>query len=269
MEQPIIEVTNIGKKFTISHDPKGHWNLRDVIVNTVKRPFVFLSHKLQGKNLPTKEIFWALKDVNFTVHRGEIIGIIGHNGAGKSTLLKILSQITPPSTGEIRIRGTVGSLLEVGTGFHPDLSGRENIFFNGAILGMKKKEIARKFNAIVAFAGIEKFIDTPVKHYSSGMYVRLGFSVAVHMDPDVLIIDEVLAVGDESFQRQCLKKMKEIAENENRTILFISHNLDAIQDLCKRSILLSKGEVELVGKTDDVIARYKQDLASEESAPQE
>ena len=247
----------------LRHDPAGHAKLAEHIMRAAKRPFVYAARKFTGKPLPQREPFWALKDVSFSVDRGEILGIIGHNGAGKSTLLKILSRITPPSTGEIKIHGTVGSLLEVGTGFHPDLTGRENIFFNGAILGMTKKEIERKFDKIVEFAGVQKFLDTPVKHYSSGMYVRLGFSVAVHMDPDVLIVDEVLAVGDESFQRQCLRKMQEIAKDEHRTILFISHNMQAVKELCGRSMLLADGRVEMIGPTDQVIARYKADLKEE------
>jgi lipopolysaccharide transport system ATP-binding protein len=259
MNHPIIEVKNIGKKYVIKHQASRYLTLRDVLSNVLTAPFKYLKDKIEHR-IPseTKEVFWALKGIDFTVDRGEILGIIGHNGAGKSTLLKILSQITPPSTGEIRIHGSVGSLLEVGTGFHPELSGRENIFLNGAILGMKKKEIAEKFDRIVGFAGISKFLDTPVKHYSSGMYVRLAFSVAAHMDPDVLIIDEVLAVGDEEFQRQSLAKMREIAEDENRTIIFISHNMSAIKDLCKRCILLEKGEIAMIGQTEAVIKKYKE-----------
>ncbi len=263
MNEHIIEAKHIGKKFVLRHEPAGNAKLADLLVRTAKRPFKYVAHKLTGRPLPAREPFWALKEVSFDVRRGEIFGIIGHNGAGKSTLLKILSQITPPTTGEIRIHGTVGSLLEVGTGFHPDLSGRENIFFNGAILGMKKKEIERKFDKIVEFAGVEKFIDTPVKHYSSGMLVRLGFSVAVHMDPDVLIVDEVLAVGDESFQRQSLRKMREIARDENRTIIFISHDMRAVQELCTRCMLLEGGRVEMVGQTEEVLARYRQGLKEE------
>jgi lipopolysaccharide transport system ATP-binding protein len=211
LNSPIIQVKGIGKKYNITHQQGGYITLRDIIANAIKSPLSFLKKKTKNiLGLETKEIFWALKDINFEVQKGEVIGIIGRNGAGKSTLLKILSQITPPTTGEIRINGTVGSLLEVGTGFHPELTGRENIFLNGAILGIKKKDIVKKFDEIVKFADIEKFLDTPVKYYSSGMYVRLAFSVAAHMDTDILIIDEVLAVGDAEFQKKCLGKMEEI-----------------------------------------------------------
>lgn len=246
----MIEVKSIGKKYVISHKDGRYTALRDVLargIYSILHPF----------KRTTKEEFWALKDVSFTVGKGEVVGIIGHNGAGKSTLLKILSQITPPTTGEIRIHGSVGSLLEVGTGFHPELTGRENIFLNGAILGMKKRDITRRFDEIVAFAGVEKFLDTPVKHYSSGMYVRLAFSVAAHMEPDVLIIDEVLAVGDAEFQRQCVEKMRQIAREDGRTILFISHNMGVIKDLCARSILLEKGRVVAQGATPSVIETYE------------
>lgn len=256
---PIIEVKNIGKKYNITHQRGKYIALRDVVMNIIKSPFSFLRSKAKKiAGLETKEDFWALKDVNFSVNKGEVVGIIGGNGAGKSTLLKILSQITPPTTGEIRIRGRVGSLLEVGTGFHPELTGRENIFLNGAILGMKQKEIAAKFDEIVAFSGVEKFLDTPVKHYSSGMYVRLAFSVAAHMEPDILIIDEVLAVGDAEFQKKCLGKMEEITTGEGRTILFVSHNLNAIQQLCSKTIILQNGKIVFEGKTEDAIAFYTQ-----------
>jgi len=257
MEKPIIEVRNIGKKYDITHQRGGYVALRDVMMNVLKSPFSFLKTKAkQVTGFEKKEEFWALKDVNFSVQKGEVVGIIGANGAGKSTLLKILSQITPPTEGEIILRGRVGSLLEVGTGFHPELTGRENIFLNGAILGMKKKEIVQKFDEIVTFAGIDKFLDTPVKRYSSGMYVRLAFSVAAHMEPDILIIDEVLAVGDAEFQKKCLGKMDEITKKEDRTILFVSHNMGAIQTLCHRCILLEKGKIVKSGKTSDVINYY-------------
>lgn len=257
MEKPIIEVKNIGKKYNIIHQKGGYVSLRDVMMNTLKSPFSFLKNKAKRlAGFETKEDFWALKDINFAVNKGEIIGIIGRNGAGKSTLLKILSQITPPTTGEIRIHGKIGSLLEVGTGFHPELSGRENIFLNGAILGMTKKEITEKFSKIVEFAGIEKFLDTPVKHYSSGMYVRLAFSVAAHMEPDILIIDEVLAVGDAEFQKKCLGKMEEVTQKDKRTILFVSHNMGAIQSLCQRCIWLDKGEIKKIGETKNIINDY-------------
>ena len=253
----IIEVKNIGKKYNITHQAGGYIALRDVLTNIFKNPFKFLAQKTrQAVGLEKKEEFWALTGVNFTVEKGEVVGIIGANGAGKSTLLKILSQITYPTTGEIRIDGRVGSLLEVGTGFHPELSGRENIFLNGAILGMTKKEIVQKFDEIVEFAGIEKFLDTPVKYYSSGMYVRLAFSVAAHMEPDILVIDEVLAVGDAEFQKKCLGKMNEITKQQGRTILFVSHNMEAIKQLCDRCVLLDKGRVIKDGKTNEVLDYY-------------
>lgn len=201
--------------------------------------------------------FWALRDVSFTVQRGEVVGIVGRNGAGKSTLLKILSRITEPTSGRARLRGRVASLLEVGTGFHPDLTGRENIFLNGAILGMKRAEIARKFDEIVAFAEIERFLDTPVKRYSSGMYVRLAFAVAAHLEPEILIIDEVLAVGDSAFQKKCLGKMDEVARG-GRTVLFVSHNMSAVQSLCSHAVLLEEGRVAAIGEPQPVLARYLQ-----------
>ena len=200
--------------------------------------------------------FWALRDVSFDVQPGEVIGVIGRNGAGKSTLLKILSRITEPTSGEARIRGRVASLLEVGTGFHPELTGRENVFLNGAILGMTKQEIRNKFDEIVAFAEIEKFIDTPVKRYSSGMYVRLAFAVAAHLEPEILIVDEVLAVGDVEFQRKCLGKMHEVSDKDGRTVLFVSHNMDAVSQLCSSAILLRQGRLEENGSTEDVLRIY-------------
>ncbi|MCG2694740.1 ABC transporter ATP-binding protein, partial [Candidatus Parcubacteria bacterium] len=226
MMEPIIEIKNISKKYNITHQQGGYVALRDILTDIAKHPFKFLKSKTKkiiGKE--TKEEFWALKDINFTVEKGEAVGIIGANGAGKSTLLKILSKITPPTTGQIEYKGKMSSLLEVGTGFHPELTGRENIFLNGAILGMSKKEIVEKFDAIVEFAGIGKFLDTPVKRYSSGMYVRLAFSVAAHMEPDILVVDEVLAVGDAEFQKKCLGKMDEVTKQAGRTILFVSHNM--------------------------------------------
>jgi len=255
--KPIIEVKNIGKKYQISHNRGGYVALRDVIMETIKHPFRFLKIKAKEvTGMQTKEDFWALKNINFTVEKGEAIGIIGSNGAGKSTLLKILSQITPPTEGEIIMRGKVGSLLEVGTGFHPELSGRENIFLNGAILGMTKKEIEKKFDKIVEFSGVERFLDTPVKRYSSGMYVRLAFAVAAHMEPDILIVDEVLAVGDAEFQKKCLGKMDEITKSEGRTVLFVSHNMNAIQSICKRCILLQDGKILKIGTSDEIISNY-------------
>jgi len=253
----IIEVKNLSKKYNIAHQQGGYIALRDVIVNIIKNPFKHLKHKVKKIiRREANEDFWALDDINFSVERGEVVGIIGHNGAGKSTLLKIISQITPPTNGEIIIRGQIGSLLEVGTGFHPELSGRENIMLNGAILGMPKKEIISKFDQIVEFAGIGKFLDTPVKHYSSGMYVRLAFSVAAHLEPDILIVDEVLAVGDVEFQRKCIGKMNDITKKEGRTIILVSHNMGAIKNLCKKTILLDKGRVIKIGDTSEVIDFY-------------
>jgi len=261
MSNSIIEVKNLGKKYNITHQQGGYVALRDVLTNVFKNPFQFAKHKAkQITGQETKEEFWALKDINFTIEKGEAIGIIGANGAGKSTLLKILTGITPPTTGEAIMRGKVASLLEVGTGFHPELSGRENIFLNGAILGMTKKEINDKFNDIVKFSGVEKFLDTPIKYYSSGMSVRLAFSVAAHLEPDILIIDEVLAVGDADFQKKCLGKMDEITKKEKRTILFVSHNMGAVTQLCKRCILLNKGQISLINKTSEVVNYYINNL---------
>ncbi|HVZ10840.1 MAG TPA: ABC transporter ATP-binding protein [Candidatus Paceibacterota bacterium] len=252
---PIIEVKNISKQYRIAHQRGGYIALRDVLTNAIFHPLRFLKKKAQQK-FGAREDFWALKDISFTVEPGEVVGIIGANGAGKSTLLKILSRITPPSDGEIRIRGRVASLLEVGTGFHPELTGRENIFLNGAIIGMGRREIARKFDQIVQFAGVEKFIDTPVKHYSSGMYVRLAFSVAAHMDPDVLIVDEVLAVGDAEFQKKSLAKMDEATKTAGRTILFVSHNMSIVQQLCHKVVLLEHGRIAAMGPTSEMVALY-------------
>ena len=255
--KPIIEIKNIGKKYNITHQRGGYIALRDVLAGILRNPFKFAKHKAkQIAGIATKEEFWALRNVNLEINKGDIVGIIGHNGAGKSTLLKILTGITPPTEGEIIMRGRVASLLEVGTGFHPDLSVRENIFHNGAILGMTKKEIVKKFDEIVAFSGVEKFLDTPVKYYSSGMYVRLAFSVAAHMEPDILLVDEVLAVGDAEFQKKCLGKMEEVTKKDGRTIILVSHNMSAIEQLCKKTILLEHGNVRMVGDTKDVIAEY-------------
>ena len=235
-------------------------------------------HKLIGKPDPYKKIgeendrsrkgnseyVWALKDINFDVHKGEVVGIIGRNGAGKSTLLKILSRTTTPTTGSIKLKGRIASLLEVGTGFHPELSGRDNIFLNGAILGMTKSEIKSKFDEIVDFAGVERYIDTPVKRYSSGMYVRLAFGVAAHLEPEILIVDEVLAVGDAEFQKKALGKMKEVSANDGRTVLFVSHNMGAIKNLCSRSIILKNGRITGDGETESVVMDYLKQYASEE-----
>lgn len=246
MSNVAIKVEGLGKKYQIGHQVEG--DLRSSLVNKIKGVF--------GKTTTTKEDFWALQDVSFEVKQGEAVGIIGRNGAGKSTLLKILARITDPTSGRFEINGRVSSLLEVGTGFHQELTGRENIFLNGTILGMKRKEIKAKFDEIVAFSGVEKFIDTPVKHYSSGMKVRLAFSVAAHLEPEILIIDEVLAVGDAEFQQKCLGKMDEVSKNEGRTVLFVSHNMSAIENLCTRCVLLEGGSVSFVGKTDDALSMY-------------
>ena len=254
---PIIEVKNLSKTYSISHHIGKYVALRDVITNAFKNPYKFVVKNVKEiAGIDTKEKFNALNNVSFSIEKGEIVGIIGRNGAGKSTLLKILTGITPPTTGEARMYGHVSSLLEVGTGFHPELTGRENIFLNGAILGMPRKIIVKNFEAIVEFAGIGKFLDTPVKYYSSGMYVRLAFSVAAHMEPDILLVDEVLAVGDAEFQKKCLGKMEEVTRKSGRTILFVSHNMGAVQRLCKRSILLESGEIAMIDDTEKVIDYY-------------
>lgn len=253
MNKPVITVKNISKSYNISHEMKanaGTVTFRDAIINTLKKP-----KELLTGHIMKKEKFWALRGVDFEINKGEVVGIIGKNGSGKSTLLKIMSRITEPTTGEIVMNGRVASLLEVGTGFHPELSGRENVYFNGSILGMKKKEIDAKFDEIVAFSEVEKFLDTPVKFYSSGMYVRLAFAVAAHLDPDILIIDEVLAVGDAAFQKKCLNKMKQAAR-EGRTVLFVSHSMQAVQSLCSKAVLLEKGRVVEFGTTEKVYRKY-------------
>jgi lipopolysaccharide transport system ATP-binding protein len=263
MSQPIITVRNLSKQYFLG--AAQHDTLRDQISHGISQLFQS-KNKKQKTKIDKEETFWALKDVSFDVHPGEVVGIIGRNGAGKSTLLKVLSQITEPTEGEVRIRGRVASLLEVGTGFHPELSGRENIFLNGAILGMSKAEIKRKFDEIVDFSGVEKFLDTPVKRYSSGMYVRLAFAVAAHLEPEILVVDEVLAVGDAQFQKKCLGKMQTIAAKDGRTILFVSHHMPSIQRLCGRAIALSNGSIELTGATDQVISSYLANASSVGSA---
>ncbi|MBI3650479.1 MAG: ABC transporter ATP-binding protein [Acidobacteria bacterium] len=249
--QSIITVENVSKQYRLGTRDASYGTLRDSIVRSIRAPF----SKSQSKKGNGVETIWALKDVGFEVKPGEVVGIIGRNGAGKSTLLKILARIVEPTTGNIKLYGRVGSLLEVGTGFHPELSGRENIYLNGAILGMKRAEIERKFDEIVAFAEIEKFIDTPVKHYSSGMYMRLAFAVAAHLEPEILIVDEVLAVGDAGFQKKCLEKMRDVGEH-GRTVLFVSHNMSAITRLCKRAILLGDGQVLADGTAHKVASSY-------------
>jgi lipopolysaccharide transport system ATP-binding protein len=252
----VIRVENISKKYIIGHHKKDrHATLRDAISNGIKNLFSRKSTIQEFDDSTVKEEFWALKDVSFEIKQGDRVGIIGLNGAGKSTLLKILSRITKPTSGRISIKGRVSSLLEVGTGFHPELTGRENIYLNGAVLGMSKRYIKSKFDEIVAFADVEKFIDTPVKHYSSGMYVRLAFAVAAHMEPEILIVDEVLAVGDVLFQKKCMGKMEEVGK-EGSTVLFVSHNMEAISSLTTSCIVLSKGERIFHGPTDLSIKEY-------------
>jgi len=253
----VIEVKELSKKYRISKPEKQADTFAGTILKGLKQPFDNLRqiHGLSQVGEDDESIFWALKDVSFNVNEGEVLGIIGHNGAGKSTLLKILSRITEPTAGEVRIYGRVAALLEVGTGFHPELTGRENVYMNGTILGMTKKEIDRKFDAIVDFSGVEKHLDTVVKFYSSGMKVRLGFAVAAHLEPEVLIIDEVLAVGDAEFQSKCLGKMESVAKN-GRTIIFVSHDLGAIQSLCPKSILLHRGLLTHYDNSDVVVSAY-------------
>jgi lipopolysaccharide transport system ATP-binding protein len=250
--RPIIKVENISKQYSIGGPYQAYGTLRDSIMSAARAPI----KKLRGASRShARRAFWALRDVNFEVTQGEVIGIIGRNGAGKSTLLKILSRITEPTTGRVELYGRVGSLLEVGTGFHPELSGRENIYLSGAIIGMRHKEIERKFDEIVAFSEMENFLDTPVKRYSSGMYMRLAFAIAAHLDPEILIVDEVLAVGDAAFKKKCLGKMGEVAQG-GRTVLFVSHSMAAIQQLCTSAILLSAGKITQKGDTENVITYY-------------
>ena len=258
MTDVAIRVENLGKEYRIGTRRRGYKTLRESLVNTLTTPFQLLS-RLTAHPPPSSEHFWALKDVSFEVQKGEVVGIVGRNGAGKSTLLKILSRITRPTQGHAEIHGRVGSLLEVGTGFHPELTGRENIYLNGAILGMRKEEIERKFDEIVAFAEVEKFIDTAVKHYSSGMHVRLAFSVAAHLEPEILVVDEVLAVGDTSFQKKCLGKMDTVAEG-GRTILFVSHNMGAIERLSRRCLWMDYGGIRTDGPTRQVISSYQSEF---------
>ncbi len=263
MSNTVIEVENLGKLYrlgevgtgTISHDINRWWHK----VRGKVDPYQKIGQVNDRTTKGTSDYVWALQNINFKVERGEVLGVIGQNGAGKSTLLKILSKITSPTTGKIKITGRVASLLEVGTGFHPEMTGRENAFMNGAILGMRKKEIAGKLDAIIDFAGVERYIDTPVKRYSSGMKVRLGFAVAAHLEPDILIVDEVLAVGDAEFQKKCIGKMKDVSDQEGRTILFVSHNMAAINRLCTRAILMSRGGVVKDGKIESLTGLYLND----------
>ena len=258
MSQNALRLEKIGKQYHIGRKQSGHRSLQDLVTETFVSPFRRAGRLLAGQATTAADLdetFWALRDVSLEVNHGEIVGIVGRNGAGKSTLLKILSRITEPTEGCGEIYGRVGSLLEVGTGFHPELSGRENLFLNGAILGMRKVEIERKFDEIVAFAEIDKFIDTPVKHYSSGMYVRLAFAVAAHLEPEILLVDEVLSVGDAAFQKKCLGKMSEVSR-AGRTVVFISHNMAAVENLCNRGILLEEGRVTFSGDMKETVDRY-------------
>lgn len=268
MSDTVIRVENLGKKYIIGHQHQERYTaLRDVIANGAKSLLTTLNpltqkSKNEAKN--SREEFWALKDVSFEIKQGDRVGIIGRNGAGKSTLLKIVSRITEPTTGRISIKGRVASLLEVGTGFHPELTGRENIYLNGAILGMSKAEIKKKFDEIVDFAEVEKFLDTPVKRYSSGMYVRLAFAVAAHLEPEILIVDEVLAVGDAQFQEKCLGKMDAVGK-AGRTVLFVSHNMASIQYLCSTAILLKSGSIAAIGQPTEIVGKYLWDTQERSS----
>ncbi|MEO5713805.1 MAG: ABC transporter ATP-binding protein [Luteolibacter sp.] len=255
MSDNVIYVENLGKRYLLNHQAQGgrYKTLRDVL--STKAGSLFGARKPEGGHRKSIEEFWALKDVGFEIKQGEAVGIIGRNGAGKSTLLKLLSRITEPTTGRIELEGRVASLLEVGTGFHPELTGRENIYLNGAILGMGRLEIRRKFDEIVEFAEVEKFLDTPVKRYSSGMYMRLAFAVAAHLEPEILVVDEVLAVGDAAFQEKCLGKMGEVSSG-GRTILFVSHQMNAVQSLCDRCLLLQQGRLVASGPTAEIIHKY-------------
>jgi lipopolysaccharide transport system ATP-binding protein len=261
MSDVVIKAEGLGKKYLIGHqsERERYTALRDVLTRNVKGLWNKTRQVLSGQQLLAGdeiEEFWALRDIDFEIKRGDRVGIIGRNGAGKSTLLKVLSRITEPSTGRIEIKGRVASLLEVGTGFHPELTGRENIYLNGAILGMARAEIKKKFDEIVDFAGVDRFLDTPVKRYSSGMYVRLAFAVAAHLEPEILIVDEVLAVGDFEFQKKCLGKMEDVSKNEGRTVLFVSHNMGIVKALCTHGILLKNGKAIYEGSMGDTIKHY-------------
>jgi lipopolysaccharide transport system ATP-binding protein len=243
-----ITVEGVSKSYRIGEYRAGYDTLRDTLATAAR-------HLLHRDHTPTEHDFWALKEVSFAVHEGEALGIIGRNGSGKSTMLKILSRITPPTSGHAIVRGRVGSLLEVGTGFHPELTGRENVYLNGSILGMGRREVTSKIGDIIEFAGIDEFMDTPVKRYSSGMYVRLAFAVAAHMEPEIMLVDEVLSVGDYEFQRRCMGRMEELSES-GRTVVFVSHDLGAVSKLCQRAVLLHGGQVAMIGPSEDVVAHY-------------
>src|SRR3954464_12083051 len=259
---PIVEIRNVSKEYRLGRAFQRTENLREFLSRKIKSPF---GGGTQNGTGPAKdERFWALRDVSFDVAEGDTVGLIGRNGAGKSTLLKVISRITDPTEGFVKLRGRMASLLEVGTGFHPELTGRENIYLNGAILGMRKTEIVSKFDEIVAFAEVEKFLDTPVKHYSSGMYVRLAFAVAAHLNPEILIVDEVLAVGDVAFQKKCLGKMNDVA-SKGRTVVFVSHNMTAVTALCYQGILMAGGRVTFTGPPEDVVRYYYDENRGSES----
>src|SRR6187399_3465150 len=260
MAESVIKAEGLGKKYIIGHQgTKGYKTFREQVLQHVHNFYSRTKKLVRGQEVlegDEVEEFWALKDLNFEIKKGDRVGIIGKNGAGKSTLLKVLSRITEPTTGKVFIKGRVASLLEVGTGFHPELTGRENIFLNGAIMGMGRAEIKRKFDEIVAFSEVEKFLDTPVKRYSSGMYVRLAFSVAAHLEPEILIVDEVLAVGDAEFQKKCLGKMQDVSAKEGRTVILVSHQMPAIQNLCNKGIYLKHGQMQLQGNIEEVLSMY-------------
>ncbi len=261
MSPIVIKAENLSKAYqigqigtgTLSRDLERFWTTR---IRGKEDPFLRIGEANDRSKKGQSDIVWSLRDVNFEIRQGEAVGIIGKNGAGKSTLLKLLSRVTGPTTGEIKVRGRIASLLEVGTGFHPELSGRENIFLNGAILGMRKKEIARKLDEIIDFSGVERYIDTPVKRYSSGMYVRLAFAVAAHLESEILIVDEVLAVGDAEFQKKCLGKMGDISKGQGRTVLFVSHNMAAVQNLCSKGIVIKHGQIDYSGEVNPAIQNY-------------
>ena len=255
---PIVRVDSVSKQYRIGSSGPAYQTLRESLTSAIRKPF-------RANSRGAHATIWALKDVSFEVAAGEVVGIIGRNGAGKSTLLKVLSRITEPTSGRVELFGRVGSLLEVGTGFHPELTARENIYLNGAILGMRREEIKRKFDEIVAFSEVEKFIDTPVKHFSSGMYVRLAFAVAAHLEPEILIVDEVLSVGDAPFQKKCLGKMGEVAR-AGRTVLFVSHNLGAVTQLCSRGIILKHGKTVFDGTSSDAVTTYVEEMRTSSSS---
>jgi lipopolysaccharide transport system ATP-binding protein len=258
--RPIIEVRNLSKRYRFDKRVMANRNLREAWVKALKSPV----ERFYGRKVVRDTEFWALRDISFEVEPGEVLGIVGRNGAGKSTLLKILSRIIKPTTGEVDMYGRSGSLLEIGTGFHPDLTGRENVFLNGAIIGMKRAEIKSKFDEIIAFAGVEKFLDVPIKYYSTGMHLRLAFAVAAHLEPDILILDEVMAVGDAAFQKKCLAKMKEVSR-DGRTVIFVSHDLMSVKQMCGRALLIESGRLLDVGDAGSVVSNYLLNMSGVEA----